>query len=84
MRDHIDLKSAFDSVHWSALWLAFQGLGTHDIVLNILLDLHTGIGVSVRVGPAIFDCFKTTSGVTKGVSLPLPFSVMPLTGSWTI
>jgi len=59
----VDLKYAFEFVDRSALWLAIQGIGTPDTVLNLLSDLHSGIGSRVRVGPETFDRFTITSGV---------------------
>src|SRR5271163_2729054 len=66
---YVDLKSAFDSVDRSALWLALKGVGVPDMLLGLLQDLHTDTGASVRVGSALSDRFPTTSGVRQGCVL---------------
>jgi Reverse transcriptase (RNA-dependent DNA polymerase) len=41
---YVDLKSAFDSVDRAALWSALKGIGTPDILLRLLQDLHANTG----------------------------------------
>jgi len=73
---YVDLKLAFDSVEFecepqcwpvdrSALWLALKGVGTPDILLQLLKELHTGSGARVMVGANVSDRFCTTSGVRQ-------------------
>ena len=62
---YIDLKSVFDS----ALWMALRGVGVPDTLLCLVLDLHSGTGARVRVGPAMSDRFSTSSGVRQGCVL---------------
>jgi len=62
---YVDLKSAFNSVGRSSPWLALQGIGTPDIVLNLLHDLRPGTLVRVKVGMAISNRFPTTSRVCQ-------------------
>jgi len=67
---YVDLKSAFDFVDRSALWLALKGVGTPDILLQLLQDLHTSSGARVMVGANVSDRFCTTSGVHQGWHRP--------------
>jgi len=57
----------------SALWLALQGIGTPDIVLNLPCDFYLGTGARVRVELETSDCFNTTSGVRQGCVLASAF-----------
>jgi hypothetical protein len=66
---YVDLKSAFDSVDRSALWLALKGIGVPDTLLRLLQDLHTSTGARVRVGCTTSERFSTTSGVRQGCVL---------------
>jgi len=66
---YVDLKSAFDSVDSSALWLCLQGISTPDVVLNLLRNLHSGTDACLRVGSATSDRFTTTSRVRQGYVL---------------
>ena len=66
---YVDLKSAFDSVDRAALWSALKGIGTPDILLRLLQDLHANTGAQVRVGATVSDRFSTTSGVRQGCVL---------------
>ena len=52
---YVDLKSAFDSVYRTALWLALKGVGVPDVILRLIQDLHTDSGVRVRVGPDLSE-----------------------------
>jgi hypothetical protein len=62
---HVDLKSAFESVDRSALWLALKGVGTPDIILWLMQDLHANTGACVRIGSTVSDRFDTSSGVRQ-------------------
>lgn len=66
---YVDLKSAFDSVDRSALWLALRGIGIPDTLLRLVQDLHCNTGARVRVGSTISERFQTSSGVRQGCVL---------------
>ena len=66
---YVDLKSAFDSVDRSALWLTLKGIGVPDTLLRLVQDLHTDTGAHVRVGSQISERFSTSSGVRQGCVL---------------
>ena len=66
---YVDLKSAFDSVDREALWKTIRGIGTPDILLNLIKDLHRGTHSRVRVGARLSSSFSTGSGVRQGCVL---------------
>lgn len=66
---YVDLKSAFDSVDRTALWLALKGIGIPDVILRLLQDLHADTGARVRVGSDVSERFHTSSGVRQGCVL---------------
>jgi len=66
---YVDLKSAFDSGNKSALWLALRGIGTPQVLMGLLQDLHANTGARVRVGSSNSDRFSTSSGVRQGCVL---------------
>jgi len=47
---YIDLNLAFNNMDRSAQWLALKTVGTPDILLQLLQDLHIGSGTRVMVG----------------------------------
>ena len=66
---YVDLKSAFDSVDRTALWLALKGIGIPDVILRLLQNLHADMGARVRVGSDVSERFHTSSGVRQGCVL---------------
>ena len=69
---YVDLKSAFDSVDRTALWLALKGIGIPDVILRLLQDLHADTGARIRVGSEVSERFHTLSGVRQGCVLAPP------------
>ena len=66
---YVNLRSAFDSVDRSALWLALKCIGVPDTLLRLVRDLDTNTGARVRVGPTVSEHFNTSSGVPQGCVL---------------
>ena len=65
----VNIKSAFDSVDKNALWKALRARGIPDILLNLIEDLHTHTGATVRIGNKFCHHFSTISGVWQGCVL---------------
>jgi len=78
---YVDLKSAFDSVDREALWKSLRGIGTPEVVLRLLRDLHTGTGARVSVDKATSECFALSSA--RVACWLLAYSIEPSTESWS-
>jgi len=78
---YVDLKSAFDSLDREAFWKSLRGIGTSEIVLRLLCDLHTGTDACVRVDKATSERFATSSA--RVACWLLPYSIEPSTESWS-
>ena len=65
----VDIKSAFDSFDRNALWKALRARGIPDILTNLIEDLHTHTGATVRIGNKFSHRFSTTTGVRQGCVL---------------
>jgi len=66
---YVDLKAAFDSVDRNALWKALRGIGTPELLLDLVKDLNTQTSASVRFGRELSPKFQTRSGVRQGCVL---------------
>jgi len=70
------IKSAFDSVDRIALWKALCAKVVPDILLQLIEDLHTHTGATIRIGRKLSKHFTTTSGIRQGcVLVPALFLV---------
>jgi hypothetical protein len=56
---HVDLKSAFDSVDRSALWLALRGIGIPDTPQSFAGPIYTD--ARIRIGSTASERFSTPS-----------------------
>jgi len=65
----VDIKSAFNSVVRNALWKALCSRGIPDILLQLIENLHTHTGATVRNGNKFSYHFSTTSGVWQECGL---------------
>jgi len=44
---YVDVKAAFNSVDWSAIWKALQDCGMPPFLLHLIRDLHSGVNARV-------------------------------------
>jgi len=66
---YIDIKAAFDSVDWAALWKALRSSGAPPFLIQLIEHLHTGTTSRVRVGGQLSEPFETTYGVRQSCVL---------------
>ena len=66
---YIDIKAAFDSVDYSALWKALEANSIPLFLNKLIKDLNNGTTLSVRVGSDVSGSFRTTSRVQQGCIL---------------
>jgi hypothetical protein len=72
----IDLRKAFDSVPRGALWRVLRAYGVPPLLVELLMDLHTGTQAAVRLGAVKGESFAVSSGVRQGcVIAPMLFNV---------
>ena len=72
----IDLRKAFDSVPRDALWRVLSAYGAPPLLVELLMDLHTGTLAAVRLGALKGEPFSVSCGVRQGcVIAPLLFNV---------
>ena len=72
----IDLRKAFDSVPRDALWRVLRAYGAPPLLVELLMDLHTGTLAAVRLGALKGESFSVSCGVRQGcVVAPLLFNV---------
>jgi hypothetical protein len=72
----IDLRKAFDSVPRDALWRVLRAYGVPSLLVELLMDLHTGTEAIVRLGTVMGESFVVSAGVRQGcVIAPLLFNV---------
>lgn len=72
----IDLRKAFDSVPRNALWCVLRAYGVPPLLVELLMDLHTGTQAAVRLGTLMGESFEVSSGVRQGcVIAPMLFNV---------
>ena len=72
----IDLRKAFDSVPRDALWRVLRAYGAPPLLVDLLMDLHTGTLAAVRLGALKGESFSVSCGVRQGcVIAPLLFNV---------
>ena len=55
--------------HWHALWKAMKGIGVPNVILGLIIDLHTATTARVRLVGRCSSPFSTTSGVRQGCVL---------------
>jgi len=65
----VDLKSAFDSVDRAALWKAMKGIGVPNVILGLIIDLHTATTARVPLAGRCSSPFSSTSDVRQGCVL---------------
>ena len=65
----VDIKSAFDSVDRNAFWKALRARGIPHILLNLIEDVHTHTGATVKIGNKFSHHVSTTSGDRQGCVL---------------
>ena len=58
----------YGSCHWT-IWKALRAKGVPDILLQLIVDLHTHTGATIRIGRKLSKRFTTTSGVRQGCVL---------------
>ena len=72
----IDLRKAFDSVPRDALWRVLRAYGVPTLLVDLLMDLHTGTQALVRLGALRGESFDVSCGVRQGcVIAPMLFNV---------
>ena len=72
----IDLRKAFDSVPRDALWRVLRAYGAPPLLVELLMDLHTGTQAAVRLGALKGEPFSVSCGVRQMcVIAPLLFNV---------
>lgn len=72
----IDLRKAFDSVPRGALWRVLRAYAVPHLLVELLMDLHTGTQAAVRLGTVMGESFEVLSGVRQGcVIAPMLFNV---------
>ena len=62
----IDLRKAFDSVPRGALWRVLRAYAVPQLLVELLMDLHTGTQAAVRLGAVMGESFEVSSGVRQG------------------
>lgn len=73
----IDFKSAFDNVHWPALWRALQTEHVPRKVVALLQSVYYGSSSQVRVQNELSEGFSIKTGVRQGdVTSPLLFNIV--------
>ena len=65
---YLDIKAAFDSVDWRALWKA-RCTGVPDFLIDLIAALHENTGAQVRSRNNLSNGFHSTSGVRQGCIL---------------
>ena len=73
----IDFKSAFDNVHWPALWRALQTEYVPQKVISLLQSVYSDSSSQVRVQNELSEGFTIKTGVRQGdVTSPLLFNIV--------
>ena len=65
----VNLRKAYNSIPWSALWCVLEKVGVPPVMLRIIQSLHDGMTASVRVGGQLTDSVAVTNGLRLGCTL---------------
>ncbi len=73
---YVDLKKAFDSVHWEMLWRLLGLRGIPAGIIGLLSGLYSDTESAVKCGGGVSDFFPVTAAVRQGCVLaPTLFNV---------
>ena len=59
----VDLRKAYESIPWAALWMVLQKLGVPPVMLRIIQSLHDGMKVAVRVSGQLTEEITVNNGL---------------------
>ena len=78
-----ELRKAFDSVNWDALWRILGLRGVPPKLIDLISELYSGTESGERYGGSISDLFPVVTGVKSGVCIG-PHTLQHLYGldSW--
>ena len=62
----VDLRKAYDSVPWQALWCVLEKYGVPPTMVSVIKSFHEGMTAVVRVGDSITDDIEVTNGLRQG------------------
>ena len=82
----IDLRKAYDSVPWAAMWQALGKLGVPDTIIELIRSFHQGTQAKLRVNGALLDEIDVTNGLRQGCCMaPVLFNLYAclLVERWT-
>ena len=73
----IDFRSAFDCIHWSALWKALEAELVPPKIIRLLQQSYSGSSSQVRIRNEMSEVFAIKTGVRQGdVVSPLLFNIV--------
>ena len=73
----IDFRSAFDCIHWSALWKALEAELVPSKIIRLLQQSYGGSFSQVRIRNEMSEDFAINTGVRQGdVASPLLFNIV--------
>ena len=72
----IDLKKAYDSVPWDAMWLALRKLGVPEKTVQLIRSFHSGMEANICVEGELLEEISVENGVRQGCCIaPVLFNL---------